>query len=442
VNRSLAWLSCALAGLLPAPACDLAEDDLFALRIVTPADNQSFSDAQDTDPYTAGMQVEVRVETEEDEVPVELWRLSGGKPEVAARTNTLAGVGVFSSVTLDPGANRLQVSDVRSGRTSVPITLYFADSCGSISFLDPAPPATGTLILGPRSNGTCGQSYLLSLLAGTGLRDGTRVSVLVDGVRAASGTTRGGTLLVPEVLLPANKPLELSLLVEGGSCPAVPFPADIVLDCMGPACEISSLQDGALLTSNDDKLEKVPGLNLDITVTTDAEGALRPIELLINGNQENAYSAASQGDPPSATFSEVSLPEGTARVTAVCRDAAGAATRSQRTFLVDTSGCTVSVINPLPGTLFVATSPGEERSVGVTAALGSDCAKASFAVSGDASCSELSGAAFRELTLGQTTVTEQLTLTESGNHYLCVGTLDARGNPSTASVLVRYDASP
>ena len=48
LRSALPLILCALF----AAACDLAEDDLYALRITSPRNNQSFTDADDADLVT------------------------------------------------------------------------------------------------------------------------------------------------------------------------------------------------------------------------------------------------------------------------------------------------------------------------------------------------------------------------------------------------------
>jgi hypothetical protein len=66
---------------------------LYALRITFPEDEQAFSDS---DPLAAGMQISVRVEAADDDVPIELVRLTGGTPEVIMRKLTKAKVAGFT----------------------------------------------------------------------------------------------------------------------------------------------------------------------------------------------------------------------------------------------------------------------------------------------------------------------------------------------------------
>lgn len=424
-------------------ACDLAEDDLYALHITLPENDQTFVKREDTNPYAAGMQITVGVETAERRVPLELLRLVGGAPEVIARSITVDGLATFPSVTLFPGPNRLQARDSRSGRTSLPITAYFEDPCGSISFLSPLPPDDGLLVLGPQAGGSCAQAYAIPLLASTGLRDGTRVSVLLGQRRVASGVTRGGTLSIAEVPIDERgQNLDLHLLVEGSNCEAVPFPAQVYLDCEGPrSCRITSLSNDAQLNSTDDQDPAIPGLNLDITVETDESGATQPIELVINGDLENAYRerAPVERESFAATFRNVSLPDGSLRLAATCRDQAGVITRSQVSINVDTSGCALTLASPAPGSLFVASADRGSLDVNVRAALGSDCAQVRFAESDAASCPNLKDAIFQDISLGQTSVTQSVTLSTEGDRFLCVGAVDARGNPSHVSVPIRFE---
>ncbi len=439
LRSALLLLLCALF----AAACDLAEDDLYALRITSPRNGQTFTDADDADLATHGMQIALRVETTEQGVPIELLRFTGATPEVITRKVTAGRSADFPSVTLFPGANLLVARDARSGRTSLPITLYFEDPCGSISFIEPAPPALegAALLLGPLKDGSCGESYTIELLAATGLRDGTRVSVLIDGDRVASGTTRGGALQIPKVPLEKRdgEPFVLALLVEDNHCAAVPFPAPVVVDCEGPTCALSAFEDRPY-TSEDDRDDQIPGLNLDISVQTSADGASQPVELIINGDQGNALRATPAPGTHHVTFAGVPLPDGSVRVTAVCRDRAGASATSQRILRVDTSGCSVSVTSPLAGTSFVAAEDGESLDVQVTAALGSDCASARFSDSASADCGpSLAQAPFQAVTLGQTTITADVTLTVHGQRFLCVGTRDASANESVVAVPITFE---
>ena len=422
--------------------CDLAEADLYALRITFPEDEQTFSDSDDSDPVAAGMQISVRVETTDDDVPIELVRLTGGTPEVIMRKLSKAKVAEFASVTLFPGPNRLAARDARSQRTSPIITAYFEDPCGAITFIDPVPPGSGEeLLLGPPDGENCGQNYLIPLLASTGLRDGARVSVLIGEDHVASGTTRGGTLQIDEVPIERRdeQPFTLSLLVEDHQCAPVAFPAQVRLDCQGPTCDLNPFEDKAY-TSEDDQDEKIPGLNLDITVNTSSDGQSHPVELVINGDEENAYQAMASGTGQ-AIFPGVSLPDGSVRVTAICRDEAGATTTHQRILDVDTSGCSVSVTSPLAGTTFVAAEDGQQLSVQVTAALGSDCARARFADAAtiDDCKKSLTNAMFQEVTLGQTTITSDVSLAVHGPRFLCVGTRDASANESVVAIPVTFE---
>src|SRR5262245_53137216 len=195
------WLSLALL-CGAAGACDYKDAAPAVLQIVAPENGATLHDANDSDPDTQGVQVDVEVIGEGEGHVLELGRLRGGPAERIATTTLEGGRAVFSDVTLFEGPNNLQARDPRSARSSLPITLYVPPKCHQIYFIEPKLPlGASELVLGPlddEDGSACGDGLSVRLIAGTGLPDGSVVTLYAGTHALVTSETRGGVLAIDE----------------------------------------------------------------------------------------------------------------------------------------------------------------------------------------------------------------------------------------------------
>lgn len=450
VQRAWAFGLCAAL----CASCDFEERTPDTLQIVAPPNESTLQEADDRDRSTPGTQIAVTVEGARDGDVVELYRLLGGPPMLVATATLERGAATFPLVTLFPGANRLQARDRRTGHMSLPITLYLEAPCSTFTFVEPRlPEGAAELVLGPlddQDGVPCGEGYETRVIAATGLPDGTRVTLLADGLPLRSGTTRGGTLVLDAVPLDvARARLErdrftLSLRVDDGQC-ATGSPLPVYLDCAGPACEILPFASASVVSTPLDVDPTIPGIQIDLEVASSDDARGEAVELIINDNLAEPLTSpvALEGDPV-ALFEKISLPEGDVRLRAVCRDAKQNRTESaRRTVLVDSVGCAISITAPTMDAVFVPPAPEAPVEVALTATFqGGDCRALYTAISSDERCEGLFEGPAETLAVGQNTLMRTFEIRELGPHTLCVGIMDMNHNESQASVRVNLEPLP
>ena len=213
------------------------------------------------------------------------------------------------------------------------------------------------------------------------------------------------------------------------------------VDCEGPRCALGGPK-GPDLSSRDDEDVMSAGLQLDFDVQS--EPGVAGVQLLINGDIDNARVADADGGK--ATFSAVSLPEGTGvRVKAICTGEKGATSVSERLFNVDTTACAVAVTTPLANASFISPQgsanqqPDASFEIAIAADVGSDCVSYRVGALIEADCAGIDGAAAVPLVAGQGKINSTLTLSAQGAQYACVEVSDGAGNTAYANAPVSFD---
>jgi hypothetical protein len=439
----VAVLACAPA---LGPGCDYKDQTPAVLQIVAPTHGATIREDEDIDPDTQGIQIQVVVEGEGEGHVLELERLRGGPPEQIATATLEGGRATFDDVVLFDGSNTLQARDPRTDRSSLPVTVYVQTTCRKIFFIEPElRPGATEMVLGPlddRDGTPCGDSLAVRLIAGTGLPDGSWVTLVAGGATLANAATRGGVLELDPLVLDkttlaalGSEPFELVLRVAGGACPDYAFEARVRVDCMGPpTCRIETLGEDGLVGPSADLDPNTPGVQLDIRVASEPEARGQPVELAINDQPVlPPATVASEGEAV-AEFASVSLPEGDVRIDAVCYDAVHNSTAAaRRTVLVDSLGCPVSITSPALDAMFPSSAPEVALSATVS---GGDCVRWYAGLSADERCADLFTGTGEELPVGQSVVDATLTLLTPGPSYLCVGVVDIHGNTSQSAVRV------
>jgi hypothetical protein len=457
--------ACAFGALaLPFGACDFSERESLELEIISPDNEATFRPTSDVRAREEGTQISVRVAGEGEGHVIELLRLRGGAPQVMATSSIQSDLAVFDSVTIYPGANRLQARDTETGLSSLPLTVYLDDSCGQIRFIEPQVPENAPeLVLGPdddRDSVPCGDGFNLRVVIATGLPDGSEVALVVENQTIAQGTTHGGALVIDKVPLDrfahdGDGSFMLQLRLEDLSCPLVPFSVPMRIDCQGPMlCEIEEFNPAhQTLTGAADKEDKLPGVQLDIDVRTSADAYDQPVLLVINDDSTLVGKTSLELDggvatdedvdagAPTVHFPRVSLPEGDLRLRAECRDAAGNLTVSERhSDKVDSLGCSIAIASPLPNTVFMPDMNANFATVPVSATFsGGDCKTAFSVVAADETCSGLFTGMGEKISVGQSVLSPTLKLTQGGPNVLCVGIEDLNGNKAQVTQRVIFD---
>ncbi|MDH5673044.1 MAG: hypothetical protein OEZ06_12890 [Myxococcales bacterium] len=423
---------------------------LRSLRITSPAEGDILGRSDDQDVDAEGIQINVTVQGDAVDLSQGVTLLLDGAEAGTAEAGS-GDEAVVTGVTLSTGSHTLQA---RTGEgadavSSDEIEVTVSESCPSVTFVSPEPPASGEgLTLGGQD--ACpasGEAFTVDVLVSTDAASGRAATLIVNGQAAATANVSGATLSFEGVAInKRDAPNTLAIEVEdaeGVSC-RTDFPGDILVDCAGPDCSIDSpvavtvMSGGSSTNYVNASMRDDSGY--DIQVGTSAEAAGQDVELVIDGRSADALSE--QATASGATFAAVDLADGQHTVEAFCRDAAGNVTSSgELTWTVDATPCSVSLTDPGADTLYVAADDEDGGSSGtqvvVTAEVsGSDCGGQRSAV-----CDPTSGIASGDFVTydGTSPLLATITLDDGAiDQSLCLEIEDAAGNVGLASVAVAF----
>lgn len=432
-NRSAVTASLVMLTACPGPTA--------TLEIQEPADGATITRADDVNADAAGIQVNVLVQAIGVAVGGELDLILDGSNIIGTQPVPEDGATRFPGVTIPPGTHTLtaitRIGDIQSPS----ITITAVDDCPSISFVTPA-PNPGGVTLGPSDDtdgAACGDTFETTIVVATTAREGNEARVFVNGTPRRATTVSGGVARFEGVALDfRGAAMGNTVRVEitdpdAGSCDAS-FPSPIFVDCEGASCVITAPDTGSAFLSQDDDVSDEPGFQGNFEVTTDAEGASRPVRLVIDGNESEARSAIPDGVV--AFFGNVPLSEGVHRVQAICEDSSGNFTRSGMVeWTVDITPCALAIVDPTEGELIIPADDIDPSTDGVQIAMagtaGADCN-----VMRVGSCSGIDAVPFGSASTGWSL---PVTLSSSATQTLCAQARDAAGNLATAMVGVRFD---
>ncbi len=436
IGRLAARVVICAAVLGGAVAC--GPGDQATLTITDPADGAVLTLATDTQPDVAGVQANV---------VVAVHLLAVGEQVTLSADNSVIGTQMvpdsdtmtFDNVTIPSGTHTLAAftsSGVRSNEVSVTVN----DGCATIDYVTPM-PGSDRVTLGPNddTDGTaCGESFQTTVTLSTDAGDGAQAQVFVNGNPQGTANVSGTTLRFQGVSFDigstANQ-LEVKVTnSDGVVCPA-PFPVPIYVDCAGVSCRFTMpSSDTGFLNSNDASPD-MPGFQGNFEVTTDADGAGQPIQLIIDGNETDAMSQTpmATGMEGVATFGNVSLSEGVHRIQAVCSDAAGNKTRTSAEWTVDTIPCDVTVAAPTDGQLFIDSDDIDTSTDGIQIDMNGSASGDACTMYREGTCGSLPD--FQTLTGNSFDGT--VTLGTSASQDLCAEVQDQAGNVGSGMVTVR-----
>lgn len=436
----------ALGGLVTGCECD---DPVTAMVVITsPSDGDTINLGSDTNEALPGIQIEVLAEVIGVAAGDEVELRVDGTVAMTGRVEAAGDIGQvrFTDVTVDSGMRTLVAALPVGGVESEPVRITVDGSCAMISFVTPEPAMSGNVTLGPSDDTdgvACEDTFETTVIISTDAGEGAEARVFVNGTPRRTARVSGATARFEGVAFEnrGETPNTLSVAVireDGVEC-RQDFPTSILVDCEGVSCSITSpATASAFLNADDDVAPGEDGFQGQFGVTTDAEGAMQEIELVINGDESGALSELPEmvGMTGVATFGPVSLSEGVHRVQGICRDEAGNTTRSGvAEWTVDTIPCDIAISDPVADQLYVdpdddldLATPGIQTNV-VGTSDGADCVGLRVR-----NCSSIDGATFG---MSSADWTEQVTLSTTAMQSVCADVQDEAGNVARATVPVR-----
>lgn len=362
-----------------------------ALVITAPEDDQTLSLADDQDATQPGVQINVAVEAHAVEPSEAIELLVDGESAGGTEMPDTEGKAVFAGVTLPSGRHTLGAFVPGDPPiASEEITVTVSESCASIDFISPKPPAAGTrLTLG--GTGSCPEGdapFEVNVEVSTDAGDGRAVELFVNNQPVASGEVQGSNVLFEGValtnLVSANT-LRVEVMNADGVTCGKDFPAEIFVDCAGPDCTLAS---PTPIDYVDAKADLTLFLNaahqkkggFDIGVATDRVG--HKVSLIVDRDETSALDLTStkKGSEGQALFKTVKLSEGDHWIQGRCEDEAGNVTLTDEVqWVVDTVACDVEVTAPDADTLFVpaddddANAANGTQTVVTSTVSGGDC---------------------------------------------------------------------
>lgn len=427
---------------------------LKAIVITVPQNNAAIGYADDKDPDTDGIQINVSVSTYEVELSEDVTLKVDDSTYGSAQHPNANGKLVFSGVTLAEGDHKLKV--VAGEAESAVVNISVSTKCATAMFVTPEPPTDGsTLKLGggdkcPKNGDPFKTDFTVSTDAG----DGRDVDLVVNGTLVASTKVNGTLAKFTDVVLDryktANKVAVVVTSAQGVTCNPIAYPSDILVDCEGVDCSISAPQPVA---GNDDTGKRVLYLNssskgkdgFEFEVHTIADAIGQPVKLIIDDKNTDMPSADPSGSDPDvkAKFSALALEDGSHTIQARCELKNGSFGLSRlATWIVDTKACSVSIKTPSADSLLSSTLDSDKNLSGVQVDVianvsGSDCSASRAAV-----CDPMTGISDKvgyDSYDGTSPLTSTVTLNNDPSQNLCVEVQDRAGNVGRDSVGVRFN---
>ncbi|HEX7479933.1 MAG TPA: hypothetical protein VF331_19175, partial [Polyangiales bacterium] len=430
-----------------------------ALVITSPKDGAALTFDKDSDPTSAGFQTNVTVQAfaidPSNNIALQVDGVAAGAP---AKPDAM-GNAVFANITLSAGTHKLKAvaGNVSSAEASVTVT----DTCASVTYIQPAMPATAVTSITLGGAGACpasGKSFTTTVQISTDAGDGRPVDLKVNGTTVATTKIKGSLATFDNVALSRRTSANtLAVVVQGAqavTCKDVAFPAGLLIDCAGPTCTLASPKpvsgvDAAgkpALYANGSVQASGGGFNF--VIDTDAMAVGQKVQLVLDGDTRHAKTASpvKSGSAVAARFANVALAEGAHTIEALCTDVAGNVTSSgEASWIVDTKACGVAISSPAAAYQFVPGDDTDNSSVNgvqvdVTSTLtGGDCVQ-SRAQPCDPTKGITSGAFATHAATSP--LVSSVTLQGVASQTLCVEVKDRAGNQSSDSVAVAYLVRP
>lgn len=415
---------------------------LAGLTFVDPRDGSTVTASEDEDPSTPATQRSISVQAFGLPLGEEI-SLHIDDVEVATKTAATDGSVVFSRQTLTAGTHTLQA--LAGDLVSDLATISVDELCPRIDLITPTlPPTSDSVVFGPQHDvlgPTCGDEFALDVVAATDAGDGTTLTVLINGSARGTAIVSGTVARFGPIVFGnrGSTPARLSFEPEaGGAACRREIPTDLLIDCEGVSCQLTSPASGGYLNALMDR-SLAAGYQGDFEVTTELSAIGRPVALIIDGDALDLRStyAVRVGSDSVATFA-VSLTEGLHRMMAICTDPTGNVTTSgQSMWTVDTIACGVAINSPRANAYFLDTDDvdvADGTQIDVTGTVsGGDCDRARAAV-----CGALPSQPF--LPISGTMAVARVTLTTTATQSVCLEVQDVAGNLSQAQTEIFFDS--
>lgn len=211
-------------------------------------------------------------------------------------------------------------------------------------------------------------------------------------------------------------------------------------DILRAACALAAPTAGFLGSADD--IDPAPGLQVQIEVETDKNGAASEVVLLIDDDSATKQtSRAKLNDGQYLATFDVTLPEGLRKVTAIC----GADERSSvdREWTVDLIPCEIEIQEPLAASVFFDTDDADKAKSGlqitlVGQAIGPDCETLRWGVCADGDIIADSRSTTLETNEGVAAFSISLTLVDAGSVTVCAEVADRAGNTAKRSLVLEH----
>ncbi len=430
-----------------------------ALVITSPTDGSALTVDKDSDPKTDGFQTDVSVQAYAIDPSESVTLLVDDKAAGTPAMPDAMGNVVFPNITLTAGSHKLQAE--AAATKSAVATVTVADTCATVTFVQPAMPTgptTNITLGGPDSCPAQGKSFTTTVQISTDAGDGRPVDLKVNGTTVATTKIKGSLATFDKVVLSRRTSANtLAVIVQGAhgvTCKDVAFPAGLLIDCAGPTCTLASPNPVSGVDANGDPALYANASLLassggfDFVVDSDALALGQKVQLVLDGDTRHAKTAApvKSGSAVAAKFANVALAEGAHTIEALCTDPAGNVTSSgEASWIVDTKSCGVAISSPAAAYQFVPADDTDNSSVNgvqvdVTSTLaGGDCVQ-SRAQPCDPTKGITSGAFATHAATSP--LVSSVTLQGVASQTLCVEVKDRAGNQSSDSVAVAYLVRP
>lgn len=434
-----------LVPLLATFGCDCIGDRLV---IVDPDAGRVYTEADDLDVDASGLQQKVIVDGTGIPWGTEIELRVGLDEETLVEAGTVfRGILQPSSratidVTLPTGTVFLVacVNDDGECRPRSPVrevtVVGSVGDCPFVQFVEPAASGSGTLMLGAANDaatadGACGAAFAVPVRATVDGADGQVATLFVDGIPTATANVADGEVRFASVQLGVRGAVDttmLTLSIGDDTCVSS-FPQPIGVDCAGPSCRLEQPIEGVVLNNTLDADTSTAVLDLNVTADAPVATVGETFSLMddtANAEIDTAIAIA-MGSQASGRFLGVPFAEGPARFFAECTDGTLSTRSAIAAYLVDTTGCSVTIDAPLDGATITNmddTDATSSNGIQLTASMttsGTDCTDVRIAP-----CAAIPATTFTALT--DTTPEAILSLGTSGTQTICAEVRDAAGN--------------
>ncbi len=427
--------------------CDCSSSSGPGLAFVSPTDGATLTSADDLDPATSEVEIDVQIATQGlAGEPVDLFLDVDPRALVVPPTADASGMPADDGVVtlrlaLGFGTHTLYAC-ARDCDVFASVTVDVSDGCPRLDFASPVARGSRLVLGGPddTDGDACGAEFTTDFVVSTDAGDGRALTLFVNGVATAMATVSGTVARFEGVVL-GNRGLDpgdenrIAVQVDGLDACRTELGVPVFVDCEGASCEITRPDVARRFLNVSDDTSADPGFQTTIDVTTDSEGAGQDVALLVDGVEYGSAAPVADGDGGVASFANVPLDEGAHRVQGECRDEAGNVTRSAPAlWTVDITPCAVTIVAPVADALFVDADDQDDTTSGIQVDASGTTSGAGCVAVRAGTCGSLDDATLAADGSWSGTITLP---TATGDHEVCAEVEDEAGNVAEVRVAVR-----